>query len=155
MCAKSRKGGNRTEAAAEQILENPHFLLHFVNMDKSGNDTAKSVEERIVSRLTRFADALEANKNIAKEFTCRTVVFDLEPVAYNRDMVKATRRLLGASQIIFARFLGVSAATVRGWEQGAVAPGRMACRFLDEIQRNPDFWRRRLNESVRIKREIA
>jgi putative transcriptional regulator len=115
----------------------------------------KSVEARIISRLGKFVDVLAANKPIAKEFTCRTVVLDLGTVPYNEKMVKATRRLLRASQMIFAKFLGVSVATVRGWEQGTVAPGKMACRFLDEIRRNPDFWRGRLSESVRIKRETA
>ena len=115
----------------------------------------KSVEDRIISRLGKFVDVLASKKPIAKEFTCRTVILDLQDVPYNAKMVKATRRLLRASQMIFSKFLGVSVATVRGWEQGTVAPSKMACRFLDEIHRNPDFWRGRLNESVRIKRETA
>ncbi len=27
----------------------------------------------------------------------------------------------------------------------------MACRFMDEIQRNPEFWRKRLLDSAKVK----
>lgn len=84
-------------------------------------------------------------------FTCRTFVLDLEPASYNPNDVKSTRKLLSASQGMFAKFLGVSIKTVRAWEQGTNTPSDMACRFMDEIRRNPDYWRSRLRESVRVK----
>lgn len=60
--------------------------------------------------------------------------------------VKATRELLGASQAIFAQFLGVSASAVQDWEQGAKPPQGSACRLMHEIRRDPAYWRKRLVE---------
>ncbi|MBI3464059.1 MAG: hypothetical protein HY000_13535 [Planctomycetes bacterium] len=75
----------------------------------------------------------------------------LEPSKYSAEMVRATRQLLQASQAVFARFLGVSVKTVRSWEQGINAPKDVAARFLDEIRRNPDYWRSRIRESIVVK----
>ena len=110
-----------------------------------------SVEERIVKRLAGFVDALQADEKISERFTCRTVVLNLEPTAYGPKGVVAIRKLLGASQAVFAKFLGTSIKTVRAWEQGINPPKEMACRFMDEIQRNPEYWRNRLRESVVVK----
>lgn len=112
-----------------------------------------SVGAKIIEGLSELTDALEKGEQITTRFTCRTVMLDLEPMAYGPEAVKGTRRLLRVSQGIFAQFLGVSAKSVRSWEQGINTPSDIACRFMDEIQRNPDFWRKRLKESVRIKRD--
>ena len=88
-----------------------------------------------------------------EKFTCRKVTLDLQAVSYNPETVKATRSLLAASQALFAQFLGVSVKTVRGWEQGKLRTGSMACRFMDEIQRNPEYWRQRLRESIKVRTE--
>ena len=65
---------------------------------------------------------------------------------------RETRDLLGASQGVFAGFLGVSVQTIRAWEQGRQNPSEMVCRFLGEIKRNPQYWRIRLRDSLVIKR---
>jgi len=109
-----------------------------------------SVGKKIIEGLQEFTEALEGDKRIAEKFTCRKISLDLLPVLYNPRSVKATRKLLGVSQGIFAQFLGVSVKTVRAWEQGKT-PGDMACRFMDEIQRNPEYWRNRLRESIKVK----
>jgi putative transcriptional regulator len=119
---------------------------------KKGPDSMKdSVGAKIIEGLREFTEALEKGEQITERFTCRTVMLDLMPVPYGPEAVKATRKLLGASQGIFAQFLGVSAKSVCAWEQGVNTPSDIACRFMDEIQRNPDFWRKRLRESVTIK----
>jgi DNA-binding transcriptional regulator YiaG len=53
---------------------------------------------------------------------------------------------LGASQTIFAQFLGVSPSAVQDWEQGLKPPHGAACRLMDEIRRDPNYWIRRLQE---------
>jgi putative transcriptional regulator len=111
----------------------------------------KSVGKQIIEGLQAFAEALEKDDVISEKFTCRQVTIDLRLVPYKPDAVKATRELLRVSQGLFAQFLGVSVKTVRAWEQGRIEPSDMACRFMDEIQRNPDYWRKRLRESVRVK----
>lgn len=111
----------------------------------------KSIGKEIIEGLQEFAEVLEKDEVVSEKFTCRRVVVDLDPTEYDPADVLATRRLLRASQPVFARFLGVSPKTVRGWEQGATTPSDMACRFMDEIQRNPEYWRTRLRESVKFK----
>ncbi len=109
-----------------------------------------SVGNKLIEGLREFTEALEGDERIADKFTCRKVTLDLLPVPYGPKAVKATRRLLRVSQAIFAQFLGVSVKTVHAWELGKT-PGDMACRFMDEIQRNPDYWRNRLRESIKVK----
>ncbi|MCH8046614.1 MAG: transcriptional regulator [Planctomycetes bacterium] len=105
-----------------------------------------SVEDRIVQGLEEFADALESGKDIAGRFTCRTIVLNLEPSEYNKSRVRDTRDILGASQTIFAHFLGVSPRTVQAWERGEKTPMPIACRFMDEIRNDPQKFRRRFLE---------
>jgi putative transcriptional regulator len=112
---------------------------------------AKVVAEKIINGLSELADALEKDESLAKKFTCRKVILDLRPIPYNPKTVQSTRRLLRCSQTVFAHFLGVSPATVQGWEQGRNPPEDIACRFMDEIQRDPDYWRKRLHSCLRVK----
>ena len=108
-------------------------------------------EKKIATRLKGFVAALKSGKKITETFDCRTRILDLQPTEYDPKKVLETRRLLGASQVVFAQLLGVSVKTVRAWEQGVNPPKDMACRFMDEIRMNLDFWKGRLKESMRVK----
>ena len=111
-----------------------------------------TIAEEILAGLNEFADALEGgNEDELQKFTCHRVILDLKPEPYSPEKVKTTRDMLSASQQLFAKFLGASVKTVRSWEQGIAEPNPMACRFMDEIRRNPDFYRKRLQESVKPK----
>jgi putative transcriptional regulator len=55
--------------------------------------------------------------------------------------VCSTRQVVGVSQPVFARMLGVSAALVRSWECGQRKPAPIARRLLDLIRANPANWR--------------
>ena len=107
-----------------------------------------SVADRIVDRLRGFAEALENGEPISERFTCHRVELKLVPRPYSPKLVKQTRKRLRASQTVFALLLGVSPKTVRAWEQGVNPPRDMACRFMDEIGRNPEYWIGRLEESI-------
>lgn len=111
-------------------------------------DKLNAVEQDLVEGLGEFLQDLKDDVEIGEKYTCRGVVLDLNPRAYKPEEVKATRKLLRISQTLFARFLGVSPKTVRSWEQGK-APSDMASRFMDEIQRNPEYWRQRVAESAK------
>lgn len=111
---------------------------------------ARSVEKEILEALTDFTEALK-NGEVPARFTCRHIHLKLEPTAYSPELVKETRKILGVSQLLFARFLGVSPQTVRAWEQGVNAPHPMACRFMDEIRHAPDHWAGRLRELTVVK----
>jgi putative transcriptional regulator len=102
--------------------------------------------KKVVDRLKQFSDALEANENVADRFTCRKIKLNLEPKTYSAELVKSTRQILGASQAIFAQFLGASSSAVQDWEQGRKTPSNIACRIMDEIRRDPDYWINRLQE---------
>ncbi len=108
-----------------------------------------SVGKKIVSSLKNFVETIEASENVddvLRRFNCRTIRLNLEAKAYSPELVKSTRELLGASQAIFAQFLGVSTSAVQDWEQGAKPPRGSACRLMDEIRCNPDYWIGRLRE---------
>jgi putative transcriptional regulator len=111
----------------------------------------RSVEERIIEGLRDFAETVKSGKALTDHYTCKSVVVDLEPTSYGPKEVRATRKLLSASQAVFAKFLGVSVKTVRAWEQGTNAPRDVACRFMDEIRINPVQFRKRLHDSVHVK----
>lgn len=108
------------------------------------------LERDLVEGMEGFLSALKDDKDIKAKYNCRRMVIDLKPQAYGPKEVKAIRQLLKVSQPLFAQFLGVSPKTVCAWEAGKT-PSDMACRFMDEIQRNPAYWRKRLRESTRIK----
>jgi putative transcriptional regulator len=106
----------------------------------------------IVEALTEFYEVLKRGPEaVAKRFTVRTVELDLTPRPYTGEEVKRVRDLLGLSQPLFARFLGVSVKAVRAWENGGKKPSDMACRFLDEIALKPDYWRERVNQLVVVR----
>ena len=109
-----------------------------------------SVEKDLVEGLESFLADLKTGKPIEKKYTCHRVALELAPQAYTAETVRATRELLSSSQELFARFLGVSVKTVRKWE-GGNPPSDMACRFMDEIRRNPRYWQKRLRDCIVVK----
>jgi putative transcriptional regulator len=110
-----------------------------------------SIERDLVEGLEGFLDDLTSDADIETKYTCRRMVLDLEPVPYSAAQVKATRKLLRISQALFAKFLGVATNTVRAWEQNKANPQDIACRFMDEIQRNPDYYRKRIAQSAKMR----
>jgi putative transcriptional regulator len=63
--------------------------------------------------------------------------------------IVAIRHCLGLSQALFAELLGAALNTVQAWEQGTNSPSGIASRFLAELQRDPDYWKARIVETVR------
>jgi len=115
--------------------------------------TKTTLGQEIIASLEEFHEALASGARISEQFTVRKVVLDLEPAAYGPNDVRRARRALDASQAIFAKFLGVSVQTVRAWEQGDKVPREVARRFMDEIQRDPTYWRKRLRSLARVRRD--
>lgn len=113
----------------------------------------KTVAEELIEGFTELAVALESDCDIGAQFNCYQMRLDLHPGSYTPELIKETRGLLRASPTIFAGFLGVSPKTVRQWEQGSSIPQPLACRFMDEIRRNPEYYLNRLRESIVPKAE--
>ncbi len=111
----------------------------------------KSVVDEMLAGLNEFADALESGEELGQKFTCHNLVLDLRPQHYTPEMVRETRSMMSVSQSLFAKFLGVSNQTVRHWEQGLSNPSTIACRFMDEIRRNPDYYMERLLAAAKPK----
>ena len=107
-----------------------------------------TVADDLITGFTDLADALEAGEDIGKRFNCYTKQLDLRSETYTPKMVRQVREQLRSSQTIFARFLGVSPKSVSQWERGVSRPSSTACRFMDEIRRNPGYYLKRLHESV-------
>jgi len=59
-------------------------------------------------------------------------------MAFNPLEVKTLRRRLHVSQAQFAHLIGVSAATLRNWEQGRTYPGGAARALLKIAAHRPD-----------------
>jgi len=117
----------------------------------AGPKRLSSAGAKILGGLTEFRDALKEGVKIDERFTVRTVELDLHPRSYGADDVKNIRNMLGLSQALFAKFLGVDLGTIRGWEQGKNPPSSMACRFMDEIRNSPEHWKDRLNQVIKTK----
>ncbi len=114
----------------------------------------ESIGNTIVTRLQSFAKALKENEPLEQRFNCRVVELDLEPKQFGARQVKQIRSMLGLSQTLFAKFLGVNVKTVQSWEQNQVKPSDMACRFLSEIEHDPKLWRKRLSQSLVFKDSV-
>jgi len=117
----------------------------------SPRDTAGKLSPagaKIVAAFEEAIEALRSGEPLERHFTVRTYKVEFTPRDYGPDDVRRVRGLVGLSQVLFAGFLGVDANTVRSWEQGTRPPSPIARRFMDEIERDPEHWRRRIVQSA-------
>lgn len=119
---------------------------------KSGDRSRERGKGRPLSAAgSKIVAAFEEAIGIVREggegpgLTARTHPLAFPLVDYGPDDARRVRDLLGMSQVVFARFLGVAPNTVRSWEQGTRPPSPIARRFMAEIEADPDHWRRRAN----------
>lgn len=71
--------------------------------------------------------------------TTKLAIPDLPP-KLSKKSIKALREdILGVSQPLFARILGVSPAAVKAWEQGIKKPSGTARRLMQLFESNPDI----------------
>jgi putative transcriptional regulator len=113
-------------------------------LPRASPDRLSSAGAKIVAAFEEAIEAMRTGESLEKRFTVRTYRVDFAPREYGPDDVRRVRGLLGMSQALFARFLGVDANTVRSWEQGNRPPSTIARRFMDEIGDDPEYWRERI-----------
>jgi DNA-binding transcriptional regulator YiaG len=106
-----------------------------------GHTKKESKGQRMVRELRDRADVLKSGQPLTSRYTVRTCRRLVEPTEYDPQQVRRTRREMGVSQAVFADMVGVSESLVQSWEQGFRRPSKMACRLLDEFNRNRDHWR--------------
>lgn len=101
----------------------------------------RNVAREIIADLQDIHATLKSGTPLNAKFTVRSVRVVPEPAEYDAATVRKIRELVGVSQPVFARMLGVSAALVRGWECGQRKPAPIARRLLDVIKADPKEWR--------------
>lgn len=109
----------------------------------------------MVEGLSAFAETLDSGEPVERRFTVRTVRLVLEDRPYEGADVRRVRDSLGASQPLFANFLGVSVKTLRSWEQGLRPVPRIACRYLDDVMAHPSLFKDKLRVEETGRESIA
>lgn len=104
---------------------------------------------KLLNRLRAFTESLESETG-EQNFTCKKITLNLQPQPYSAERVKHARGLVKLSQALFADLVGVSVRTVQDWEQGRNTPDKSACRLMDEIIRDPAYWKNRVAESAEV-----
>jgi len=111
------------------------------------DDELTPLGRKLIQAVRETREALESGEPLEKRFTVRTVDLDLVEKPFGSDELKAARTRIGASQALFARFLGVSPQTLRGWEQGTRRVPTMAARFIEELETFPEMWSRHVQST--------
>ncbi len=98
--------------------------------------------------MNRARGGLRSGEPRSGRLTVRTVTIP-DPNWCDAKAVHKTQRRLGVGLEVFAHLLGVSVRLVKRWEQGTSGPSdpsgpsAIACRLLEEINRDPvDFVKR-------------
>lgn len=86
---------------------------------------------------TGLNEAIEYEKGNLK---AKTTTLSIAPVAtFEPGEIKAIRNNTGLTQLLFARYMGVSVKTVEAWEAGRNHPDGAACRLLSLTKNDPHF----------------
>lgn len=86
---------------------------------------------------TGLGQAIEYEKG---KLNAKTVTLSILPVdSFAPEEIKKIRNSTGLTQVLFAKFIGVSVKTVEAWEAGRNRPEGAACRLLSMTQSDPTF----------------
>jgi putative transcriptional regulator len=97
------------------------------------------VADEIMAGMREIERMLDEGKTPEQMFTVRTIEVP-EPNLYRARQIRQLRELLGVSQAVFAKLLGVSPILVKSWERDTREPSPMARRLLDTIKADPSRW---------------
>lgn len=93
-----------------------------------------SVSDDIKTGLNQ-AISFEKGKGKAK-----VTVMTIHPVdRFSADEIRKIRNDTGLTQVLFAKYMGVSVKTVEAWESGRSHPEGSACRLLSMTRKDPTF----------------
>ncbi len=86
---------------------------------------------------TGLGQAIDYEKG---KLNAKTVTLSIQPVdSFAPEEIKKIRNSTGLTQVLFAKFIGVSVKTVEAWESGRNHPEGAACRLLSMTQSDPAF----------------
>jgi putative transcriptional regulator len=115
-------------------------------------NSARPLSKRLHEAMAELESAMKSGRRPEELFTIRTVEI-IEPPAYSARKIRAMRNQLRVSQAVFAKLVGVSVQLVEHWEQGVCKPKALACRLLDEIDRDAQgFLHRHLTPSTSLRK---
>ena len=86
---------------------------------------------------TGLMEAIEFEKGNLKANTRTLSVTPIEE--FTPGEIKEIRKSVGMTQVLFAKYLGVSLKTVEAWEAGRNQPSGTACRLLAITKKDPMF----------------
>jgi len=86
---------------------------------------------------TGLMEAIEYEKGNLKANTRTLSVIPIEE--FTPSEIKEIRKSVGMTQVLFAKYLGVSLKTVEAWEAGRNQPSGTACRLLAITKKDPMF----------------
>ncbi|MBQ8229065.1 MAG: helix-turn-helix domain-containing protein [Clostridia bacterium] len=81
--------------------------------------------------------AIEYEKGNLKAKKTTLTILPLE--TFSSQEIKEIRNSTGLTQVLFAKYMGVSVKTVEAWEAGRNHPDGAACRLLTITRHNPNF----------------
>ena len=89
---------------------------------------------------TGLNQAIEYEKGNLK---AKTTTLTVEPIeSFKPEEIRSIRKETGLTQVLFAKYMGVSVKTVEAWEAGRNHPEGAACRLLSMTKNDPAFPRK-------------
>lgn len=85
-------------------------------------------------------EAIEYEKGNLKANSRTLTITPIEE--FTASEIKDIRKNTGMTQVLFAKYLGVSLKTVEAWEAGRNQPNGTACRMLSITKKDPEFPKR-------------
>ena len=85
-------------------------------------------------------EAIEYEKGNLKANSRTLTITPIEE--FTASEIKDIRKNTGMTQVLFAKYLGVSLKTVEAWEAGRNQPNGAACRMLSITKKDPQFPKR-------------
>lgn len=85
-------------------------------------------------------EAIEYEKGNLKANSRTLTITPIEE--FTASEIKDIRKNTGMTQVLFAKYLGVSLKTVEAWEAGRNQPNGTACRMLSITKKDPQFPKR-------------
>ena len=85
-------------------------------------------------------EAIEYEKGNLKANSRTLTITPIEK--FTASEIKDIRKNTGMTQVLFAKYLGVSLKTVEAWEAGRNQPNGTACRMLSITKKDPQFPKR-------------
>lgn len=82
-------------------------------------------------------EAIEYEKGNLAAKSCRLSVSPIEE--FTASEIKEIRKNAGMTQLLFAKYLGVSVKSVEAWEAGRNHPNGTVCRMLSITKHDPTF----------------